>query len=324
MASFTEKFGNLYNNNLCPSKPKFLPEDYPDLTGKTVLVTGANAGIGYETTKLLLEAGAQVLVVVRSLEKMKAAEDKLKSEGAETSRLEIFEGDFSDLASIGKCGKNIVEKQSEIHIVIHNAGVMLPPRGSVTKQDYDLQLGVNALAPYLLQKYLDPVVLAAKTDQFVPRVIWVSSNSYLFAPGPRGLLPYEEINDKDGKSTLFALYGQSKVALNYNALIYAEKYKGKIITAALNPGGLKTDLQRNTSAFEQWLARSLLKDPVYGSYTELYAALSPDITVENSGCFVRPWGQIEEYCGFIKQGLKDGTAKKLNEWTEEQIAPYYQ
>lgn len=323
MSTFTEKLGNLFNNNICPSGPKFLPKDYPDLTGKTAIVTGANVGIGYETARLLLDAGARVLVVVRSLEKMKAAEAKLQLQGAEIARMEVFQADFSDLESIAACGKKIVETHSKVHLVIHNAGVMVPPRGSVTKQGFDLQLGVNALAPYLLQKYLDPVVLAAKTDEYVPRVIWVSSNAYLFGPGPRGLLPFDQINDKNGKLPLHQLYGQSKTALNYNAIIYAEKHRGKIITAALNPGGLKTDLQRTAGAFQQRLALALLKEPVYGSYTELYAALSPDITVENSGCFVRPWGQIEEYCWFIKEGVKDGTAKKLNEWTEEQIAPFY-
>ncbi|KAJ9103572.1 hypothetical protein QFC19_004340 [Naganishia cerealis] len=323
MASFFEKLSNAYTNNVSPGKPKFLPEHYPDLTGKTVVVTGANAGVGFQSTKLLLAAGAQVVVVIRNLDKMKAAEEQLKVD-LKAPKLEVFQADFSDLTSIGPCAQKIVQKYPKIHIVLHNAGVMVPPKGSVTKQNYELQLGTNTLAPYLLQKYLDGAVLAASTNDFISRVIWVSSNAYLQGPSPRGLLPYDDINDKKGRYGGFAIYGQSKAGMNYNALIYAEKHKGKIITAALNPGGLKSDLQRHLSSIQRSLLGLLLADPVYGAYTELYAALSPDITVEKSGCFVRPWGQIEEYSNFIKEGVKDGTAKRFNEWTEEQVAPYYE
>lgn len=324
MSTIKEKLSNLYTNNICVAKPKFLPKDYPDLTGKNVIVTGANAGVGFESTKLLLKAGAQVIVVVRNLEKMKVAQEKIAAEGLDLSKLDVYQADFADLTTIGPCSKKIKAKYSKIHIVIHNAGVMVPPKGSKTERNYELQLGTNTLAPYLLQKYLDPLVLAAGTKDFTPRVIWVSSNAYIFAPGPRGLFPYDDINDHAGKQAAFSLYGQSKVGLNYNCNVYAEKHRGKIITAALNPGGLKTDLQQHLSNIERKLGNLLLYEPVFGAYTELYAALSPDITVEKSGCFVRPWGQIEEYAKYFRDGCEDGTAKKFNQWTEEQVAPYFE
>lgn len=322
MASFFQVLANGYTNNLNPGKPLFLPADYPDLSGKTVLITGANAGVGFQATKLLLATGAQVVVVVRNVAKMKEAQAML-TEGGAAPKLEVFQADLSDLTTVGPCAQKIVAKYPTIHIVIHNAGVMTPAAGSVTKQDYELQLGTNALAPYLLQKYLDPAVLAAKTGAFTPRVVWVSSNAYLRGPGPRGLLPFDDLNNKSGKCDRLSLYGQSKVAMNYNCLMYAEKHKGKIITCALNPGALRSDLQRHLSGLQQRVIALVSLEPVYGAYTELYAALSPDITTSNSGCFVRPWGKIEEYQQFIKDGVADGTAKKLNQWTEEQVAPYY-
>lgn len=323
MSTIKEKISNFVSNNLCVAKPKFLPEDYPDLTGKNVIVTGSNTGVGFETAKLLLKAGAQVSVIVRNLEKMKIAQEKISGEGLDTSKLDIFQADFADLTTISACADKIAAKYSKIHIVIHNAGIMAPPKGSKTKQNYELQLGTNTLAPYLLQKYLDPLVLAAGTNDFTPRVVWVSSNAYLFAPSPRGLLPYDDINDRAGKHKPFLLYGQSKAGMIYNCNVYANKHRGKIITAALNPGGLKTDLQQHSSGIEKKLAELLLYEPVFGAYTELYAALSPDITVENSGVFVRPWGQIEEYAKYIRDGFKDGTAETFNQWTEEQLAPYF-
>lgn len=305
-----------------PSKPEFLPKDYPYLTGKTILITGANTGIGYESAKALLKKNATVVFANRSEEKTKIAIAKIQAElGGDSSQRSIFvKTDLSDLSSIKGTAEELKSKGvTKLHYTILNAGVMQPPKGSKTKQGFELQIGTNVLGHQLLQKFLTPLVLNAVSWDFTPRVVWLASAAHLSSP-PNGGINWDSFRNADWAGTVSA-YGQSKAGNVYQAYIYAQQHKD-VISVSAHPGYLASDLTRAYKGYLQYLMKLLMSPPVYGSYTELFAALSPKVTLKESGRYIGPWGQFRELRDDVQEGLTDGTAQKLWDWAEAEIRPY--
>ncbi|KAF8659670.1 hypothetical protein AX16_001811, partial [Volvariella volvacea WC 439] len=126
-----------------PPASKFSVDDIPDLTGKVVIVTGGNTGIGKETVKALLAHNAKVYLAARSQEKAsQAIKDLLQETGKEAIFLKL---DLSDLKSIKRSAEEFQSKEKELHILFNNAGVMFPPVSEITTDGYDLQFGTNVL-----------------------------------------------------------------------------------------------------------------------------------------------------------------------------------
>ncbi len=98
----------------------------PDQTGKTVIVTGANAGVGFETARAFYEKGAHVLVAGRNLKNAGQAIDKMKEKKGKGS-LEPGVLDLSDLLWVKEFADSFLKKHQELHVLINNAGVMIPP-----------------------------------------------------------------------------------------------------------------------------------------------------------------------------------------------------
>lgn len=312
--------------DFCPAKPKYLPEDYPDLAGKVALVTGSNTGVGYESAKALLQQNASVIFLNRNKEKTNSAIEKIKNELTEVSNLNerIFSviADLSDLTTIKPAVQEIETLGiDKIHLVILNAGVMVPPAGSKTKQGYELQIGTNVLGHHLLQQLLHPLVLNAVSPNFNPRVIWLSSSAHLVSY-PNGGIKWDSFKDASKANTM-ECYGQSKAGDIYLAYIYGKLYKKDgIISLSVHPGYLSSELQRSMSGFQRFFLKGLFYPPVYGSYSELFAALNPEITTEDNGRYIGPWGVFKEVRSDVNDGFTDGTAQKLWDWATEEVEPY--
>ena len=120
-----------------------------------------------------------------------------------------------------------------------------------------------------------------------------------------------------------ANYCQSKVGNVYHSLELARRYgsiaDGGLISVALDPGLLKTELQRNFSAAQKMVGRVMFKEAKYGAYTELFAGFSPNITLERNGVFVIPWGKIGCLPQGVKKGVEEGQAKRFWEWCEGEV-----
>lgn len=314
-----------------PPAPKYLPEEYPDLTGKYVAITGTSAGIGYQTSKLLLKQNATVIALNRNPTKTAESFDRLIKEVSEDTNGEVQEIrsrllsvtiDLGDLTTIKTVESQLKKFNiSQLDYVIFNAGVMQPANGSKTAQGYELQIGTNVLGHHLLLKFLHPYVAKAASTTFQPRVVWLTSSAHLAAP-PNGGIDFESFHNAD-KCSGFDVYGQSKTGNIYQAQIYGQKHKQDgIISLAVHPGYLASDLQRTYSATGQWLMGFLLHPAVYGSYTELFAALHPGITVEQNGSYIGPWGNFRSLRDDIKEGLTNGTAQKLWDWADQQVEPF--
>ncbi|KAH3678142.1 hypothetical protein WICMUC_001658 [Wickerhamomyces mucosus] len=318
-----------------PPKPTYLPKDYPDLTDKVVFITGTSTGIGYETTKLLLKQNATVVIFNRNKDKTDLAINNIKREIVEDnqnnfndikdldSKIISIIGDLSDLSTITPSINSFKISNPQIKqldLIILNAGVMQPPNGSKTIQGYELQFGTNVLGHQLVIKNINDLILNSANLGNYPRVIWLSSIAHAMSPQTSGLS--WDFNNANHSNSM-EIYGQSKAANIYQAYIYGQLFKDQnIISVAVHPGYLKSELQRSYNFINRWISSSLLYHPIYGSYTELYAGLSKDITLENNGDYYGPWGRPRLLRPDIDKGRNDGTAKKLWDWVENELKPY--
>ncbi|KAK6462550.1 short-chain alcohol dehydrogenase [Scheffersomyces coipomensis] len=311
-------------NSFWPGKPQFTESDYPKLDGKVVIVTGASAGLGYEVTKLLLgSTNAKVYMFTRNKQKTIDAIKRLETEVAKefnktNLNVDYISIDFADLTTIKPAAEEFLSKSDRLDIIIHNAGVMTPPEGSVTKQGFELQLGTNNFGPHLLQKFLDPLIIktSKKNKAGVSRIVWVSSSAQYLSS--KGGLFYSDPNFRNTKASAAGKYGQSKAinVLQAKGWNNAHPDGSNIISVSLCPGILTTDLTRHSTAIEAFIVR-LIGHPVRnGAYTELFAALSSNVS---TGDHIQSFGKVTK----AREDLEDPIAiSKAWEYIEENIRSY--
>src|SRR4051812_12080540 len=146
--------------------------DIPDQSGRTVVVTGANSGLGLRTAEALAGAGARVLLACRNAEKAATALDTVKA-AATGPAPEVVALDLSDLASIAACAQAVDVLVDHLDVLVNNAGVMAIPKRQ-TADGFEMQFGTNHLGPFALTGQLLPTLLRAPE----PRVVTVSSNAH--------------------------------------------------------------------------------------------------------------------------------------------------
>jgi len=300
-----------------PPKPKFSVDDIPDLAGRVCIVTGGNAGVGYETVKALLNHNAKVYIAARSKPRVEAAIASLKDI---TGKDAIFlEMDLSNLASVRRAAEEFIDKEKELHVLFNNAGVMYPPVELLTTDGYDLQFGTNVLGHFYFTELLMPALLAGKetSPDGHARIITTSSGAaYLatldwdtFVDGPR----------RKNRGT-HTLYAQSKHANVVVARQVAQRYADKgIISMSCNPGNLKSDLQRYMSPFQRFLIETLLLYPASnGALTQLWGGLMPE-TIQHNGQFLIPWARV----GRTREEAYDPEiGDRLWKWLQEQVTKF--
>ncbi|SMN20406.1 similar to Naumovozyma castellii NCAS_0D03540 hypothetical protein [Maudiozyma saulgeensis] len=316
-----------------PNKPNFTPDDYPDLTGKTAIVTGCNTGIGKHSLELLYQKNCNVIGIVRSQSKGDEARDDIVNNNPESKgTITIVSGcDYMDLSKIPAVGLKIKEVlgTKALNIIIHNAGLMAPNNEGTSFQGYEAMFQTNVLGPQLLQHFIDPLFLK-NDDTSLKRIVWVSSGAHLLAFNTYGINwedPLFENSPTKERPNNNVLYGQSKAANIYQAKAWYEENKNiceeiGCVSVSCYPGNLKTDLQRGWG-FSMTLAKYLMWDGVYGAYSELYGALSPTLKPQDSGAYIVPFGEIHDPREDIKLGLTNGVAIKLWEFVESKISPYF-
>ncbi|KAI1167992.1 hypothetical protein F5B18DRAFT_341598 [Nemania serpens] len=316
-----------------PPKPGFLEQDLPQLDGKVYLITGANTGVGKGLAQMLYSKHAKVYIVARSESKANAAIDDIKkAEPNSRGELVFLKLDLADLSTIKASVQEFLQKEKKLHVLFNNAGVMKPaPSNSTTAQGYELQLGVNNIGTFMFTKLLTPILAqTAKTESpGVVRVVWVSSSAAESPYAPKGGVPLDNL-DYHKDLGWFPKYAISKAGNYLHGSEYARRYKADgIVSVSLNPGNLDSDLWRNQS----WLVGKFLKwfilhPPINGSYTELFAGLSPEVTMEKSGAWVVPFGRFMQCRKDLQEATRtkaeggSGIAGEFWDWTEEQIRPF--
>ncbi|KAK0463675.1 uncharacterized protein EV420DRAFT_1519436 [Desarmillaria tabescens] len=221
-----------------PPSSRFSVDDIPDLSGKVIIVTGGNAGIGYETAKALLTRNARVYIACRSPEKAKKAIDHLRAEcgGKEALFLPL---DLASLKAVKAYAEEFLKNEKELHVLFNNAGIMDPPVDQLTKDGYDLTIGINLLGHFYLTKLLLPALEAGAqtSSDGKARVVNTSSFAYELCSN----LDYDLFRDgparKKAVSTTEKMYYQSKFGNVVFSAELARRYGAEgIVSTSVHPG----------------------------------------------------------------------------------------
>ncbi|KAG8528068.1 uncharacterized protein KY384_006984 [Bacidia gigantensis] len=321
-------------SQLFPPAAKFTEKQLPDQSDKVrsvtavFLITGASTGLGFELARLLYIKGAKIHIAARSESNGAAAIKRIKS-AHPTSKgsLHFHHLDLSDLPSVVSSAKSFLSKESRLDVLWNNAGVMMPPTESKTNQGYELQMGTNCLGPFLFTKLLTPLLVeTAMQSGSSTRVVWVSSSAAEIF-GPKGGVDLKALQSGQESKSDWRAYGESKAGNVLYAKEFARRFKdNNVISTSLDPGNLKTDLQRHLNGLQALIIRLILHPPIKGAYTELFAGLSPDVTLAKSG--VVPWGRFSplrsdiEQAGLTEEEGGTGNAREFWEWSEKQVEQY--
>lgn len=261
-----------------------------DLSGKVILITGCNSGIGYETMRVLALRGAHVLGAARS---QKKAEDACNSVEGKASPVVI---ELSDFDSVSVAAKNIAAEYPALDCIICNAGIMELPE---LEQAYGLekQFVVNHLGHFLLVNLLLEQIKAAEQG----RVVIVSSGSSTRLAPEAGIM-FDQLSG-EGWYEPGAGYGQSKLANVLFSLELSKRLEGTNATSnALTPGVIPTNLGRHMPRWKtvalETVGKAFTKTLPQGAATSCYVAARPELD-NASGWFFkdcnphRPGGNTE-------------------------------
>jgi NAD(P)-dependent dehydrogenase (short-subunit alcohol dehydrogenase family) len=242
----------------------FTEADVPDQSGKCFIVTGANAGIGFEASRVLAARGARVLLACRDKAKAEAAMARI-SQSTPGADLAFLPLDQADLGSV-RAAAELAAKAPRIDVLINNAGVMRPPL-TRTKQGFELQFGVNHLGCFALTALLLPEL--AKTVG--ARVVVTGSLAHR-----RGWIAWDDLNAEKSYDRS-QRYSDSKLA---NMLFFFEldrrlREAGSAVTAVgCHPGIAATELGRHMGPLRMLfpLIGMTLNTPAMGAWPTLQAA----------------------------------------------------
>ncbi|MEU0692759.1 SDR family oxidoreductase [Streptomyces niveus] len=251
----------------------------PDQTGRYAVVTGANSGTGKEAVRRLADAGAHVVMAVRTVAKGERARDEILARHPH-ARLDVRRVDLADLASVQEFADALVADGTPLDLLVNNAGVMAPPSRLETADGFELQMGSNFLGPFALTVRLLPLLLAAES----PRVATMSSGTANY-----GRIDFADLQWRSRRYSANRSYAQSKLAdlilTRQLARISAERGWNLLSTGA-HPGYTRTNLQTAGASLgsgRMTLTRLFTKidflpsqDAEQGTEPLLYAATSPD------------------------------------------------
>ncbi|XP_033734338.1 retinol dehydrogenase 13-like [Pecten maximus] len=252
------------------------------MAGKTVIVTGANSGIGKATSHDLAKRGARVIMACRDMGACGRAKDTIIKE-TYNQNICCKYLDLSSMQSIRKFAEEM-NKENRVDILINNAGIMMCKR-ALTAEGIELQLGVNHFGSFLLTHLLLDKLKASAPS----RIVNLTSLSY-----KTSCINFEDLNSENNYSESEA-YKQSKFALVLSTKEYAKKLEGTGVTINLvYPGVTKTKISRHTDLQKSFLSWIVLgpvfwlveKSPEEGAQTVIYAAVEPSIEKTNGKIFI--------------------------------------
>jgi NAD(P)-dependent dehydrogenase (short-subunit alcohol dehydrogenase family) len=285
-----------------------------EMKGRTIVITGANSGIGLEAARALAQHGAHVIGLARDEKKGKELVDYVKQHAGKDVNIDSMVCDLNSLKSVRTFAKQYIEKKLPLHILINNAGIMATPQGT-TEEGFESQIGVNHIGHFLLTTLLLPVLKSSAPS----RVVALSSGAH-----HRSGIVWDNQHFANEKSyDKWKSYGQSKTAnilfaRHLNALM---KKEGVQVTAvSVHPGVIATNLVRHMSEEETGSLAKMIwrrKNVGQGTSTTIVAAIEPQFGVhETSGVYLVDSNVVTPN----KWADSDSEAAKLWDWTEKEIA----
>jgi NAD(P)-dependent dehydrogenase (short-subunit alcohol dehydrogenase family) len=239
------------------------------MQGKTVLITGANQGIGKAAAMALGKAGAHLVLVCRNAEKARAAIADIERAGARD--VELLVGDMGSQADIRRVAAEFKAKHSRLDVLLNNAGVLVTSRRT-TVDGIEETFAINHLGYFLLTNLL----LDTLKSSAPARIVNVSSEAHR-----RGRMHWEDLELKAGRYSSFAAYGQSKLANILFTRELARRLEGTRVTAnCLHPGVVASGFGQTYGGAMNVimkLVRPLLITTEQGAKTSVFLASSPEV-----------------------------------------------
>ncbi len=295
--------------------------DIPSQTGKTVLVTGANSGIGYQAALELARHGAHVLLGARNRDKGEAALARLRQQAPGTSA----ELALLDMASLHSVRSFVGAFDRPLDVLINNAGVMALPKRELTEDGFERQFGTNHLGHFALTGLLLPRLL----ETAAPRVVTVSSLAHR-----NGKIAFDDLQGEKNYVPWDA-YNQSKLA---NLLFARELDRraqmagGRLRSIPVHPGISRTSIIENGPGANglkmivlKFVGGFIMQDDSMGALPTLYAATAPEA---KGGEYIGPDG-FKGFKGYPTveqprpQALDEAVGKRLWAVSEELTGVVY-
>jgi NAD(P)-dependent dehydrogenase (short-subunit alcohol dehydrogenase family) len=222
-------------------------DNIPDLSGKVIIVTGANSGIGFEAAKELARKGGYTILACRSMEKGQDAAQRIRTEVPQAP-LEPMVLDLASLNSVRAFAENFMAAHNRLDLLINNAGIMWVPQGK-TEDGFENQFGTNHLGHFALTGLL--IELLTKTPG--ARVVNISSVGHR-----AGVMDFDNLMFEKGEYGRHPAYGRSKLAnllFTYELQRRFDTADVNVIATAAHPGGSSTNLSRHVEG--RWYFRLL-------------------------------------------------------------------
>ena len=290
-----------------PGMAKWTVDDIPDESGRTIVITGANSGLGLRSAEALAAKGARVLLACRNPEKAATALDSVQMLATDAPP-EVVALDLADLSSVRAAAEDIAGRVDRLDMLMNNAGVMALPKRQTT-DGFEMQFGTNHFGHYALTGLLLPLLLKADA----PRVVTVSSQGHRM-----GRMRWDDFNWEQGHYSKWLAYGQSKLANLLFAFELDRRARSAgtaLVSAAAHPGYAATNLSlqgaqmTGNSMAERMSAmrdRLVAQSDAMGALPQLYAVTMPDVC---GGEYFGPDGLFESR-GYPKRVVSNGTARR--------------
>ncbi|XP_030854371.1 retinol dehydrogenase 13 [Strongylocentrotus purpuratus] len=284
-----------YGGDKCPSKAR--------VDGKTVIITGANSGIGKETALELAKRGGKIILACRDIKKAEKAREEIVAASGNTD-VKVLQLDLASLSSIRQFADKITSDEEGVDVLVNNAGLMRCPKWK-TEDGFEMQFGVNHLGHF----YLTNLLLDKLKSSAPSRIINVSSVAHQV-----GKINFEDINS-DQRYNSAEAYANSKLAKVLFTRELSKRLEGTGVTAnVLHPGVVKTNIGRHTGMHQSGFSMAILgpifwlfvRSPQQGAQTSVYCAVDPELE-KVSGQYFRDCKKSE--CD--ASGKDDEAAAKL-------------
>lgn len=249
-----------------------LKECTDDFKGRLVAITGATSGIGYAAARKFASHGANLLVINRNEEKSIALCEEIRQEFQ--VECDYMIADFSQLSTVRKVGYDLLQSDSEIDVLIHNAGIYSTAK-IITEDGNELVFQVDYLSSFALNYILKDKLKA----QGKARIIFVNSEGHRFAVWGIGL--HDPTYEKRRHSGLGS-YGVAKTAQLLSMIKFAEYFEGSGVTInAMHPGNVKTNSGSQNGRIYRWYKRNLIDrsagDPQMSAAALYYLGVSKEM-----------------------------------------------
>ena len=207
---------------------------------KTILITGANTGIGLATAETFVKDGHHVILGCRNPDKASQAKKQLDAIG--TGKVDTVTLDLNDLAQIAQTADTLISQFEKIDVLVNNAGMMTPQLES-TADGFEKQIGVNYIGPFLLTMKLLPLIKKAEQG----RIIHLASMMHLLGQIDVDQFKADQVKKYNGVRS----YANSKLANLLFSNTLAQQLQGSSVTSnALHPGGVDSEIYRELPKYQ--------------------------------------------------------------------------